>query len=93
MDRWRFYEKVHYVLMRAFVYSNFSTISFRNKEFIDHRNDQPFNFRKNFTRIFTTEKAKISNRRKRHVSINFGIYVTYDLNCALSAFAIFINVK
>lgn len=79
--------------MRTFVYSNFCTILFGNKEFIDHRNDQPLNFRKNFTRIFTTEKAKIPNRRKRHVSINFGIYITYDLNCVLSAFEIFINVK
>lgn len=75
------------------MYSNFCTILFRNKEFIDRRNDQPLNFRKNFTRIFTTEKAKIPNRRKTHVSINFGIYITCDLNCVLSAFEIFINVK
>lgn len=75
------------------MYSNFCTILFGNKEFIDHRNDQPLNFRKNFTGIFTTEKAKIPNRGKRYISINFGIYITYDLNYVLSAFEIFINVK
>lgn len=75
------------------MYSNFCTILLGNKEFIDHRNDQPLNFRKNFTGIFTTEKAKIPNRGKRHISINFGIYITYDLNYVLSAFEIFINVK